>query len=435
MIHLVLLSGGSGARLWPLSNAVRSKQFLKVLRDDKGSHISMVQRTMAHIRRLPVELDVTIATGISQKQLIELQIEGEYEVVVEPERRDTAPAIMLACAHLSMEQGACPDDSVIVMPIDTYAGEEFYECIPLLADAVASRFADIVLLGVKPTSPSTKFGYIVPENSGRTLQRVNRFTEKPSKTIASALISQGALWNCGVFAFRLGWLESLRRRYLDKGSYREVVDNYSSLPKNSFDYEVVENTHSVGVVEYSGAWKDLGTWSSLTEELVDTYSGQVVLDEATCTDVYVVNETNLPVVVAGLSSSIVVATPDGILVSGKGESDNIKNLVPQSVLDRPMREQFSWGEVRTIDASAAVCGALAFVKKIVIWKDRLVSTQDFEMDNAIWVVTSGEGVLTADKKTEKVSAGSVLKMSVNRASEIRATKSDLHVIEISTDYS
>lgn len=433
MIHLVLLSGGSGARLWPLSNAVRSKQFLKVLRDDEGNFISMVQRTMAQIRRLPVELDVTIATGISQMQLIELQIEGEYEVVVEPERRDTAPAIMLACAHLSMEQGASPDDSVIVMPIDTYAGEEFYECIPLLADAVASRFADIVLLGVKPTNPSTKFGYIVPENSGRTLQRVNRFTEKPSETIASALISQGALWNCGVFAFRLGWLESLRRKYLDKGSYREIVDNYSVLPKNSFDYEVVENTRSVGVVEYSGAWKDLGTWSSLTEELVDTCSGQVILDEATCTDVHVVNETNLPVVVAGLNSSIVVATPDGILVSGKGESDNIKQLVPQSVLEKPMREQFSWGEVCVIDASAATCGVPALVKKIVIWKGRRAGARDIASVNAIWVVTSGEGVLTVGKKTEKVSAGSVLKMSVSLASEICATKSDLHVIEISTD--
>ena len=137
--HLILLSGGSGTRLWPLSNDSRSKQFLKVLRDEQGNHVSMVQRVFSQIERVPADLDVTIATCEAQRESIERQVAGDYALVLEPERRDTAPAIMLACAHLAMEQGAGDQDTVIVMPIDTFAGQEYYDRIPLLCDAVQQK--------------------------------------------------------------------------------------------------------------------------------------------------------------------------------------------------------------------------------------------------------------------------------------------------------
>ena len=182
MIHVVLLSGGSGSRLWPLSNSARSKQFLKVLRDENGEPISMVQRVFSQINSVDANLDVTIATSATQENSIRSQLEGDYNIVLEPERRDTAPAIMLACAYLDFECNDSLDDTVVVMPIDTFAEQEYYNRIVDIDSAVQTTGSDIVLLGVQPTGPSEKYGYIKPiQNSDGTLGF--SFTEKPSRTI------------------------------------------------------------------------------------------------------------------------------------------------------------------------------------------------------------------------------------------------------------
>lgn len=329
MIHLVLLSGGSGTRLWPLSNTGRSKQFLKVLRDADGNHVSMVQRVFSQIRAVDAPVSVTIATGVDQRSFIRAQVDGDYNLVLEPERRDTAPAIMLACAHVAFKQGGAADDTVIVMPIDSYADQAYYDGIVRLDEAVQSGFADLVLLGVEPTYPSEKYGYIVPTSAEGSLRRVTRFTEKPGVPAAQELIAQGALWNCGVFAFRLGYLTNISNKYLQAGSFEDFRARYAELPKNSFDYEVVEKAESVGVVPYSGTWKDLGTWNTLTDEMVDAVSGNVVA--ANNENVHVVNETDIPLVVTGLKDIVVVATLNGILVTSKSASSGLKPYVQEAM--------------------------------------------------------------------------------------------------------
>ena len=203
MIHIILLSGGSGTRLWPLSNNARSKQFLKVLRDGDGNRVSMVQRTFSLIAQASLEADVTVAACSSQQAGIEAQIEGSFSLVLEPERRDTAPAIMLACAHLAFVQGADPADTVVVLPIDPYTEQAYYDKIVDLDAAVHARIADLVLMGVEPAYPSEKYGYIVPASRNGGAWRVARFKEKPREAEAKELLAEGALWNCGVFAFRL----------------------------------------------------------------------------------------------------------------------------------------------------------------------------------------------------------------------------------------
>lgn len=430
MIHLVLLSGGSGTRLWPLSNDARSKQFLKVLRDEKGNHVSMVQRVFSQIGRVPVEIDVTIATCANQKQSIRAQVDGTYSLVIEPERRDTAPAIMLACAHLALERGVPPEDPVVVMPIDTYADQDYYDRIPMLANAARAGAADLVLLGVEPTCPSEKYGYIVPDEAVGGIRRVARFTEKPDRAQAGELISQGALWNCGVFAFRLGWLEGVRRGYVDEGSFEALCRRYAEFPKRSFDYEVVEKTGGIAVVPYAGIWKDLGTWNTLTEEMAEVYSGRVVVDESTCEGVHVVNETGLPLVVAGLRDSVVVATPDGILVSGKEASGGIKEQVAQAAESRPMYERRRWGEYRVIDASVFPDGARAITKELVIDEGKQISYQVHARRSEVWTIVSGRGEVVLDGLVRQVRAGSVVRVGAGELHAMRAVGSELHVIEV-----
>ena len=430
MIHLVLLSGGSGTRLWLLSNSTRSKQFLKVLRDADGKHVSMVQRVFGQIGSVDANVDITIATCASQEESIRRQVEGGYALVLEPERRDTAPAIMLACAHLALEQGAGEGDTVIVMPIDSYADQAYYDSVVRLDEAVQSDFAELVLMGVEPTYPSGKYGYIVPAAGEGWPRRVERFTEKPDEGTARELISQGALWNCGVFAFRLGWLTGLTARYLACGTFEEFRSRYSELPKNSFDYEVVERASSIGAVSYAGEWKDLGTWNTLTDEMAEFTSGRVVVDSKTCENVHVINETGFPMVVAGITDSVVVATPDGILVSGKEASANIKAEVNAVAESRPMYEQRSWGEYRVIDSSVFPDGAKALTKELIIREGGQLSYQLHKHRSEVWTVVSGAGEVVLDGLVQHVCVGSVVHISANMKHAGRAVGADMHIIEV-----
>lgn len=429
MIHLVLLSGGSGTRLWPLSNDARSKQFLKVLRDEQGNHVSMVQRVFFQIGRVPADLDVTIATCESQRGSIEAQVTGKYSLVLEPERRDTAPAIMLACAHLASEQGADSRDTVVVMPIDTYADQAYYDRVIDLDEAVRSGAANLVLLGVEPTYPSEKYGYIVPSFREGEVWPVARFKEKPCESEASALVAKGALWNCGVFAFELGYLLGVLGRYLDAVDFKDVARRYAELPKRSFDYEVVEKASSVAVVPYSGAWKDLGTWNTLTEEMADEHAGRAVVDDATCANVHVVNETGLPLVVAGIEDSVVVATPDGILVSGKEASAHLKPLVAKAATSRPMYERRRWGEYRVLDSSAYADGTVSLVKELVVEPGKQLSYQRHAHRSEVWTVASGKGEVVLDGKSSPIGPGSVVSIAPGRMHAARAFE-EMHVVEV-----
>lgn len=429
MVHLILLSGGSGTRLWPLSNDARSKQFLKVLRDENDNHISMVQRVFSQVNRVSVDLDVAIATCVSQQGSIEAQIKDAYSLVLEPERRDTAPAVMLACAHLAFEQGVNEDDTVIVMPIDTYADQAYYDRIADLATAVRSGAADLVLMGVEPTYPSEKYGYVIPEKRVGDAWPVREFKEKPGEEEARGYIDAGGLWNCGVFAFKLGYVVGLAKRYLDAGSYGELVEGYSRLPKTSFDYEVVEKADSVAVVPYSGTWKDLGTWNTLTEEMADPYAGRAVVDEDTCSNVHVINETGFPLVVAGLRDAVVVATPDGILVSGKEESARIKGQVARAAETRPMYEQRRWGEYRVLDSSAYPDGRKSLTKELVIEAGRQLSYQVHARRSEVWTVVSGSGRVVLDGDERVVEPGSVVRVPAGARHAVRADGA-MRIIEV-----
>lgn len=425
MINIVLLSGGSGSRLWPLSNEARSKQFLKVLRNSQHKPQSMVQRTFEKIRNLDIDSNIVIATCASQVASIEAQVDGLYDIVVEPERRDTAPAIMLAAAYLRYQQQANLDDTVIVMPIDTYAQQDYYDRILDIDGAVQSGASDLVLLGVEPTYPSAKYGYIVPV-AGSSV--VERFVEKPEEPAAAKLIEQGALWNCGVFGFKLKFLVDVLAEYCDKTTFDEIRGAFTSLPKNSFDYEVVEKADSISVLPFAGAWKDLGTWNTLTEEMEENYSGRVVYDEQ-CTNTHVVNETGLPMVVAGLHDAVVVATPDGILVSDKERSANVKSLVAKAAETRPMYESRQWGEYVVLGQNSFSPTNKSLEKMLVVNAGKQLSYQRHQKRTEVWTIVEGEGEVVLDGEVQHVSVGSVIVIPVRRKHAVRAL-SQLHIIEV-----
>ena len=203
-MRLVLLSGGSGKRLWPLSNDTRSKQFLKVLESNEEKQ-SMVQRVWGQLKTVGLEDSSLIATSKMQRDMIHSQLGLDVPLIIEPERRDTFPAIALAASYLYTVQDVSEDEVVVVLPVDPYVEDRFFEKVKELENVLIDSQADLALVGVRPTYPSSKYGYIVPKGTvqGKNYFTVNHFTEKPGEEKAQSLIEMNALWNCGVFAFKL----------------------------------------------------------------------------------------------------------------------------------------------------------------------------------------------------------------------------------------
>lgn len=324
-MNIILLSGGSGKRLWPLSNNVRAKQFLKIFKLEDGRHESMVQRMYRMIREVDPSATITIATSESQVPLISDQLGDRVQVSIEPCRRDTFPAIALAVAYLHDVEGVPEDEAVVVCPVDPYVEKPYFETIVRLQEQAQHGDSNLYLMGIEPTYPSAKYGYIIP-TSADAVSDVKEFKEKPTEAVASEYIGQGALWNAGVFAFRPKYVLDIARKVFGTSSYRTLFENYQDLTEISFDYAVVEKEPAIKVMRFSGEWKDLGTWNTLTEAMSDDFSGNVIAGD--CTNTHIINELRIPLIAIGVDDLAIAATPDGILITAKKSSDRLKEYVP-----------------------------------------------------------------------------------------------------------
>ena len=262
-MNIVLLSGGSGVRLWPLSNEVRSKQFIKIFRGEDGNYESMLQRIYRQVCKIDDHITMVIAASKSQVSSIHNQLGENVNISVEPCRRDTFPAIVLAAAYLIDIAGVSDRESLVICPVDPYVEEDYFKVLKSLGEQADKEEANLVLLGIEPTYPSEKYGYIIP-NDKKCISRVLKFQEKPDMETAKNYIRQGALWNGGVFACKLKYIMDQAHKLIDFTNYEDLFDKYDTLCKISFDYAVVEKEKKIQVMRFSGKWKDLGTWNTLT---------------------------------------------------------------------------------------------------------------------------------------------------------------------------
>lgn len=428
-MQIILLSGGSGKRLWPLSNSTRSKQFLQLLQDPDGKKESMVQRVVRQIGESVLDASVTIATSASQRDFIETQLGAMVDVVTEPERRETFPAIALSTSYLASQKGCLRDEVVVVMPCDTYTEARYFEKISQMSALVENEVADLVLMGVRTTHASADFGYILPfaTDEEPSYMMVKRFTEKPTEKKAQELIRQGAYWNGGVFAFRLGYMLDIIAQYTSADTYTELREHYSELPKISFDYEVAEKATSMAVVPFDGKWKDLGDWNSLVRELPKATMGNVILGndvEGTT----VINELSLPVVCDGVKNIVVAAGHDGILVCSRESSEYIKQYV-DPIHMRPMFEERRWGTYRVLDDTRYADGSHSLTKSITLHPGKYISYQIHHHRTEVWTFVEGEGIFVLDGTTRRVKAGDTVIIPVEHYHSIKAL-TELTFIEV-----
>lgn len=428
-MKLILLSGGSGKRLWPLSNDSRSKQFLKVLKNENDEMQSMVQRVWGQLKSLGLENDAVIATSKSQVDMINSQLGNDVPIIIEPERRDTFPAIALAASYLYSKEHVDLNEVVGVLPVDPYVENSFFERLLDLEKALNASNADLGLMGVTPTYPSEKYGYIVPnvEKSTQAFIQVSHFKEKPATAEAEELLKQNALWNSGVFAFKLDKIISLLDQKGLPVQYDVLVQQYASLPKISFDYEVVEKTENIVALPYNGSWKDLGTWNTLTEEMGTNIIGKGNMG-IECEQNHIINELDIPVFVLGLSNIIVAASPDGILVSEKDASPRVKELVGDWD-QRPMYEERRWGWYRVLDHTKYNDGNEVLTKRIGITASKNLSYQYHNNRNEVWTIVKGEGIFVLDDEIRVVRPGDVLEIQPGQKHAIKAV-TNLEFIEV-----
>lgn len=429
MMRLVLLSGGSGKRLWPLSNDARSKQFLKVLEDDGKQLRSMVQRVFGQLNQVGLGDSTVVATGKGQVEMLQDQLGDAVPLIVEPERRDTFPAIALAASYFYSMTDATLDDVVAVLPVDPYVETSFFERILDLEDLVNRTDADLALMGVQPTYPSEKYGYIVPaKGEKKDYIDVDHFTEKPKQELAKQLIANSALWNCGVFAFRLRYVIAKLEELCLPLNYEELSNHFAELPKISFDYAVVEKAKRIVALSYDGFWKDLGTWNTLTEEMDTSQIGRGIISDDS-ENTHLINELDLPVTVIGVSNAVVAVSPDGILVADKDQSPRVKEVM-KGFDQRPMYEERHWGSYRVLDYTSYVKNhEEVLTKKLKIKAGMNLSYHCHHMRQEVWTVIKGNGRYAENGVIRSVKPGDVVIVKAETMHAIIADEA-LELIEV-----
>lgn len=409
--------------MWPLSNDVRSKQFLKIFTRKDGIRESMAQRMYRMIKEIDPDSIITIATSESQISQIREQLGENVGISVEPIRRDTFPAIALAAAYLK-KQGVKMNASVIVCPVDPYVNEDYFECLKILSDAAEREDgANVTLMGIEPTYSSEKYGYIIPKNKDR-IAFVKEFKEKPTTEMAEKYIKQGALWNGGVFAFKLSYILNIAKSLLGTDNYQTLYDNYESFQKISFDYAVVEKEKSIKVVRFNGQWKDLGTWNTLSEAMEEPISGNVTVDD--CDNTHVINELSIPLIALGIKDAVIAATPDGILVTNKEKSPRLKDYVLSA---RPMYERKEWGEYKVLDYKVHSDSQNSLTRELLIFPGQQISYQRHKHRTEIWTIIEGVGELVLDDNTKIVSRGDVEIINIGVKHGLKSF-TELHIIEV-----
>lgn len=420
-MNIVLLSGGSGKRLWPLSNDIRSKQFIKIFKNDCGTYESMVQRVYRQIKAIDKDATVTIATSKTQVSAIHNQLGEDVGISVEPCRRDTFPAIALATAYLADIQKVDPEETVVVCPVDPYVENDYFEALKALGNQADKGEANLVLMGIEPTYPSEKYGYIIPESTDN-VSSVSTFKEKPDTATAKSYIEQGALWNGGVFAYKLKYVLDKAHELIDFTDYQDLFSKYDTLKKISFDYAVVEKEEKIQVMRFAGQWKDLGTWNTLTEAMEESSVGDAILND-TCSNVHIINELNVPVLAMGLQDVVISASPEGILVSDKEQSSYIKPYVDK-IDQQIMFAEKSWGSFRVLDIEQE-----SLTIKVTLNAGHSMNYHSHKNRDEVWVVISGTGRTIVDGMEQNVQAGDVVTMQAGCRHTVIA-ETELKLVEV-----
>lgn len=389
-MKVIILSGGCGERLFPISNSIMSKQFLRIL-DNKES---MLQRIFRQINLYIPKEDIYISSTQDQTEIVLNQIPIEKEhIIIEPCRMGTYAAVRLICAFFNHAEQIC------IVPADSYVDDSFFKILTSLPNN-----NKISLIGIHPTYPSERYGYIIPD------KEKYYFKEKPTIKQAEYYINNDALWNSGIFSFNSN---------LFQDNYNELLSNYNKIEKTSFDKAILEKQDDFNVVEYAGEWKDLGTWNTLSEKM-HINNKNVIVNNSKNTQV--VNFLDKIVVVSGIDNSIIAITDDGILISSKNDAEKIKNLIPPH---RPNYEEKRWGTYKVLKQDDNY-----LVKELELLPNKEISYQSHNYRKETWTIIQGSGEVIIDGIAKHVKSGDIVNIEIKQKHKLIAGENGIKVFEV-----
>lgn len=449
MLVPVILSGGAGARLWPVSREAYPKPFIK-LSDGQ----SLLAKTLKRALRIEGVSRVVTVTNkeylfITKDEYFDSGAKCDHTFILEPCARNTAPAIAAAALWARDAYGDAAE--LLVLPADHLIGgdSKFQDAVRAARKLAGEGL--LVTFGIKPTAPETAFGYIECGKASGKGHKVARFVEKPTAKAASRMIATGKyLWNSGMFCFRAAaFLDALKA--CDPALYKGAsacwaaskktqdkieldADTFSKLPDISVDYAVIEKANNVAVVKAGFKWSDVGSWKALSELLpADKHGnrtqGEVVLSDTR--DSYIQSDSRV-VATVGLDGVIVVDTPDALLIAAKDKAQDVKQVVQRLKIQNHPAHQLHrtvhrpWGTYTVLEE-----GPGYKIKRIVVKPGASLSMQLHRHRSEHWVVISGTAKVVNDTKDYRLSPNeSTFVPAGNKHRLANPGKEDLVIIEV-----
>jgi len=445
-IVAVILSGGSGTRLWPLSRKAYPKQFLNLYGEG-----TMFQQTLKRVKQIEGLCEIVVVANqehrfIVAEQLRQLGEEGR--ILLEPEGKNTAPAIALAAIDVRKRFG---DAHLIVLSSD-HALEANGNFVKAIRSALAlSERSALVTFGIVPTSPETGYGYIQASEPVLEGYRVERFIEKPPKEAAMQMVESGGFyWNSGMFVFKASQILSELKQYRpDIYEACEVVGNSTSpdldfirydsalfekIPSESVDYAVMEPSTNVAMIPFAGKWSDVGSWDALWNISDKDGEGNVIIGKVTAVNTQnsYIRSVSKNVAVAGLEEVVVIATDDAVLVADKSHAQQVKDLVnllkqrDVDIVEKHQEVHRPWGSYMTLDKAERFQ-----VKRLFVKPGEKLSFQMHYHRAEHWIIVQGTASVVLDEETYVLSENQSIHIPLGvKHSLLNPGKIPLEVIEV-----
>lgn len=445
----VILCGGSGERLWPLSRKKYPKQFL-----DLVGQGSLFQQAASRLR--DDTDDMIIITNHDYRFLVRQQLHEigapKADVIIEPEGKNTAPAILAAACHVMTHD---PDAIIMVMPSDHYIPDVAAFTSLIIDTAANLSTGQIICFGITPDHPETGYGYIKTGNPSGAILSVSQFVEKPDLPLAEKFVADGSyFWNAGIFIMRAGDLltlaEDLQPEMLkavrasqqgiteDLGFLRLDPAAWANVPAESFDYAFMEKVSDIGCVAFTGAWSDLGSWTALAKEYQQDQDGNTIHGPA-----HQINSKNSTLWSAqdghiltaiGLDNILAVVMGDAVLVADKNHIQDIKTLV-RLMNDNDIyqsthakRDYRPWGWYETVAMTDSF-----HIKVLHVNPGARLSLQSHQHRSEHWIVISGIATVIRNEEEYTLNPNQSIYITAKELHQLgNDTTDDLVIVEVQT---